>query len=546
MSSLTLHSIDTWVIFGYFLLIFIVSAILIARSRREGGSENARKYFLGGKGFGWFVIGASLFASNIGSEHLVGLAGAGASGEFAAAQIEIMAAFMLLLLGWVFVPFYLKTGVYTMPEFLEIRYNAWARGYLSWASVIAYVLTKISITLVAGGLVLTALLGIDFWWSTLIIVAVTGLYTILGGLKAVLYTDMIQLFVLLGGAVAVVYFGLEAVGGWGNVVASTEPSYTRLWRTMSDDAFPWTGILIGAPILGVWYWCTDQFIVQRVLAAQNIKAARRGAIFAGFLKLTPMFLFVIPGLIAFVLSQGENPLIEFPVIQGETAYDSALPLLAMSVLPEGFRGLVIAGLIAALMSSLSSVFNSCSTLFTMDIYRKYKPEAKEVELVKVGRWATVLIIGLSLAWIPVLQSLEGGLFQKLQSLQAYIAPPIAAVFLWGVATRRVDGRGAKMALIVGSLLGLARLVLESARVELPGVLSVFTEMNFLHFAIFIFAVSSALLFFVRHRDSDDWTVEAGASDLSLLSIQRITGNRTNMVLSAVLVFSILIIWYAFS
>lgn len=546
MSSLTLHSIDTWVIFGYFLLIFIVSAILIARSRREEGAENARKYFLGGKGFGWFVIGASLFASNIGSEHLVGLAGAGASGEFVAAQIEIIAAFMLLLLGWVFVPFYLKTGVYTMPEFLELRYNSWARGYLSWASVIAYVLTKISITLVAGGLVLTALLDIDFWWSTLIIVAVTGLYTIIGGLKAVLYTDMIQLFVLLGGAVAVVYFGLDAAGGWDKVVASTEPSYTSLWRTMSDDAFPWTGILIGAPILGVWYWCTDQFIVQRVLAAKNIKVARRGAIFAGFLKLTPMFLFVIPGLIAFVLSQGENPLIEFPVINGETAYDSALPLLAMSVLPEGFRGLVIAGLIAALMSSLSSVFNSCSTLFTMDIYRKYKPEAEEVELVRVGRWATVLIIGLSLAWIPVLQSLEGGLFQKLQSLQAYIAPPIAAVFLWGVATRRVDGRGAKIALIVGSLLGLARLVLESTGVELPGVLSVFTEMNFLHFAIFIFAVSSALLFFVRDRNQVDWTVEAGASDLSLLSIKRITGNRTNMVLSAVLVLSILIIWYAFS
>lgn len=544
MTQLSLHSVDTWIIIGYFILIFAISAILIVRERRAK-AEGTNEYFLGGRNAGWFIIGASLFASNIGSEHLVGLAGAGASGEFAAAQIEIIAAFMLLLLGWVFVPFYLRSGVFTMPEFLELRYNSWARGYLSWASVIAYVLTKVSITLVAGGLVLTALLGINFWTGTLIIVAITGLYTILGGLKAVLYTDMVQLFVLLGGSIAVVYFGLEAAGGWGQVMAKTEPSYTSVWRAMSDETFPWTGILIGAPILGVWYWCTDQFIVQRVLAAKNIAVARRGAIFAGFLKLTPMFLFVLPGVLAYVLSQGPNPVLEFPLVNGDPAYDSALPVLVMTVLPEGFRGLVIAGLIAALMSSLSSVFNSCSTLFTMDIYRKYNADATSKELVSVGRVATVVIILLSLAWIPVLQSMDGGLFTKLQSLQAYIAPPIAAVFLMGILTKRVDGRGAKMALIIGSILGLLRLVLESANLSLPRVLGSFTEMNFLHFAIFLFAISTTVLLLFKDRAGLQ-IEDSSRSSLTLSSIQSIKGTKLNAALSVLLVLSILIIWYAFS
>lgn len=545
MSSVSMHTTDITVIVGYFVLIFILSAVLIRRDRQKSKERSASEYFLGGRGIGWFVIGASLFASNIGSEHLVGLAGAGASGEFAAAQIEILAAFMLLLLGWVFVPFYIRTGVYTMPEFLELRYNSWTRSFLSWASVIAYILTKISITLVAGGLVLTSLLGINFWTGTLIIVAITGLYTILGGLRAVLYTDMVQLFVLLGGAVAISYYGLNAAGGWDQVLATTDANYTSLWRVMSDESFPWTGILLGAPILGVWYWCTDQFIVQRVLAAKNIKQARQGAIFAGFLKLSPLFIFVIPGVIAFSLSQGPNAIIEFPVVAGETSYDSALPLLTMAVLPVGFRGLVIAGLIAALMSSLSSVFNSCSTLFTMDIYKKHRPNVSEKKLVQVGRWATVVIIVLSLAWMPVLQSLKGGLFEKLQSLQAYIAPPIAAVFLIGILSKRVDGKGAKGALIVGASLGMLRLIMESVGLQFPGVFSIFTEMNFLHFALFVFIVSSVILVFWRDRSEVEININRN-KELSLGSLREVTGTRVNAVLSLLLVVSILIIWYAFS
>ena len=539
MKNLTLHSVDLYVILGYFALIFAVGIYFIVKANKDrSASEN---YFLGGRNLGWFAIGASLFASNIGSEHLVGLAGAGAAGEFPAAQIEILAALMLLLLGWLFVPFYLRTQVYTMPEFLEVRYDRWARGYLSWVSVVAYVLTKISITIIAGGIVLTSVLDVNFWTAAVIIVLITGLYTVLGGLKAVVYTDVIQLFVLLGGSITLTIYGLNAAGGWSEVTAATESTYTSLWRSVSDDSFPWTGILLGAPILGVWYWCTDQFIVQRVLAAKNIDQARRGSIFAGFLKLSPLFIFVIPGVIAYVLSVGQDPILAFPVQDGKVVYDAALPTLTMAVLPVGLRGLVVAGLIAALMSSLSSVFNSCSTLFTMDIYKRYRPDAEDKKLVRVGQVATVVLVIFGMAWVPVLQSLDGGLFEKLQSLQAYIAPPVAAVFLIGILNKKVNANGAKYALVVGAALGLLRLTLEALGVEATGVLGVFIDMNFLHFAVFLFVVCVLILFGVSMRSSIgsfQWKI----ADESVVAAQP---SSLNKVLSVALILSILILWYVF-
>ncbi|CAE7423652.1 unnamed protein product, partial [Symbiodinium sp. CCMP2456] len=235
----------------------------------EKGGQSAG-YFLGGKNIGWFAVGASLFASNIGSEHLVGLAGAGASGAFPMAQFEILAAIMLLVLAWVFVPIYLRLGVFTMPQFLERRYGSWSRSYLTWVSLIGYVLTKISLTIIAGGIIFVSLLGIDFWLGATLVVVITGVYTIFGGLRVVVYTDMIQMFILLAGALAIGYFGLQELGGWNQLQARTDEAYTSLWRPLSHPDFPWTGILFGAPILGIWYWCTDQFIVQRVLAARNI------------------------------------------------------------------------------------------------------------------------------------------------------------------------------------------------------------------------------------------------------------------------------------
>ena len=520
----TIEVLDYVVIGVYFLIVFVIAGWATWQERKQSGPTSSG-YFLGGRNTGWFVIGASLFASNIGSEHLVGLAGAGASGGFPAGQFEILAALILLILGWVFVPFYLKSGVYTMPEFLEKRYNSTAKYYLSVISIIAYVLTKISVTIAAGGIVFTAILGIDFWTGAIIIVIATGIYTVFGGLKAVIYTDMIQMFVLIGGSIAVTVYGLMALGttpgGEGAVVDFTQGSIGEgwktllttagenkglmsLWRGVEDADYPLIGILLGAPILGVWYWCTDQFIVQRVLAAKDTSNARKGTIFGGFLKLLPLFLFVIPGTIAFalhsnielgtlpgamldpdtgqwvtqagnyswgilsevtnikidgqlvrhiVLEKGDNGLLA-PVTQP----DSALPALVIRLLPVGVKGLVVSGLLAALMSSLSSVFNSTSTLFTMDIYSKLREKfgtkpAKEKEYVIVGQIATVVLVGFGLAWIPAMKFIEGGLFKYLQSVQAYISPPIAAVFLFGIFSRRINGTGALAALGTGIRIG---------------------------------------------------------------------------------------------
>jgi SSS family solute:Na+ symporter len=481
-----LDTADWVVIIAYFVAVFVVA---FAMTRRAATRSTAEGYFLGGRNSGWFVIGASLFASNIGSEHLVGLAGTAAASGVAVGQFEILASLILLILGWLFVPFYLRSGVFTMPEFLERRYSPAARGYLAVVSIFAYVVTKISVTIAAGGIVFETLMGIDFWTGALVVVVATGIYTVFGGLRAVLYTDMLQMFVLLSGAVAVTWFGLQALGGWGAMYETAGSSFFTLWKPMSDADFPWTGILLGAPILGVWYWCTDQFIVQRVLSARNLDHARRGALFGGYLKLLPLFLFVIPGVIAYALSQQGRLTLGSP--------DQALPALIGSLLPAGMKGLVVAGLLAALMSSLSSVFNSCSTLITWDIYKKLRPQASERTLVLVGQIATLLLVLLGLAWIPMMKLISGQLYHYLQSVQAYISPPIAAVFLLGVFWRRVNASGAIASLLCGFVLGSTRLALELYKPHLrPGLLYWYSDINFLHFAILLFVVCCAVLVLV--------------------------------------------------
>jgi SSS family solute:Na+ symporter len=478
-----LQLLDWAVIALYFVVIYIVAFRHGARSRR-GSTE----YFLAGRNVGWFVIGASIFASNIGSEHLVGLAGSGAAGAFPAAQFELIAAFALLLLGWLFVPFYVRSGVFTMPEFLERRYSAGARNYLAGVSILAYVLTKISVTIAAGGIVFEALMGLDFWTGAVIIVVATGVYTVMGGLRTVLYLDMLQMFVMIGGAVAVTSIGLVHVGGWDALRETAGPRFFDLWRATSDPEFPWTGIIFGAPILAIWYWCTDQFIVQRTLSAESVHAARRATIFAAFLKQLPLFLFVLPGVIAYALAQ-----------QGKlelTDSDGALPALIGTILPVGLKGLVVAGLLAALMSSLSSVFNSCATLITMDVYKRIAPDHSERRLVLVGQIATVLMVAFGLAWIPFMDFISSELYVYVQSVQSYISPPIAAVFLVGVLWSRANARGAVAALAAGLVIGLARLVLEVRADTLNGWLQSFATVNFLHFAVLLFLFSVVLLIVV--------------------------------------------------
>jgi SSS family solute:Na+ symporter len=544
MNHQQLTFLDHAVLIGYFALILVVSLYLIVKEKKTSTANASSDYFLGGKNLSWFVIGASLFASNIGSEHLVGLAGAGAAGDFPAAQFEILAAFMLLLLGWLFVPLYLRSGVFTMPQFLERRYGPWARNYLTWVSILGYVITKIALTITAGGIIFTTLMGIDFWTGAIIVVVATGVYTIFGGLKVVVYTDMIQMFILLGGSIALSFYGLEALGGWNEIEKLSAPSYSSLWRPLSDPDFPWTGILFGAPILGVWYWCTDQFIVQRVLAARNIDQARKGTIFAAYLKMLPLFIFVVPGLIAYALSVKEGANFSFPQENGEVLYDAALPMLTMQLLPAGLRGLVVAGLIAALMSSLSSVFNSCSTLFTIDVYQRLKPETSEKQLVQVGRLATGILVILGLAWIPLLDLLEGGLFQKLQSIQSYISPPIASVFLLGVFSKRITAKGAKYALLSGAVLGATRLILELNKTNLPASLSWYVDINFLHFALLLFLICTLILVLVSISESAPNFEKIKSLLYSKSNSEPKQG--TNILLSVVLVLLIGVLWIVFS
>jgi len=475
-----LHVVDILVIVAYFL---VLSGIAYWAARREKNVSS--DYFLAGRDVGWLAVGASLFASNIGSEHLVGLAGTGAASGLAVGHFEWLASFILLLLGWLFVPFYLRSGVYTMPEFLERRYNPAARAYFTWVSIVGYVLTKISVTLFAGGVVMRAVTGLDFWTSAAILIVITGLYVIFGGLRAVIYTEVMQAVVLILGSVTLTFIGLHAVGGWSGLQARVPPDFFSMWKPSSHKDFPWTGIVFGAPILGIWYWCTDQHIVQRVLAARNIPEARRGTIFAGFLKILPVFIFVLPGIIAAALYQDVRGGME----------DSAYPILVTRLLPIGFKGLVLAGMLAALMSSLASAFNSCSTLLTWDVSRKMRPDASEARLVAVGRVTTVILVFLGLAWIPFMKYVSPQLYIYLQSVQAYIAPPIAACFLLGILFPRLNGRGALAALWTGFVLGFARLVLElsKARLTTGSLWAWFAGINFLHFAALLFLLCSAIL-----------------------------------------------------
>ncbi len=531
-----LQALDWIIVAGYFVLVFTVAIVV---TRRAHSRDSSQAYFLGGRNVGWFVIGASLFASNIGSEHLVGLAGSAAAGGIAVAQFEILAAFMLLLLGWVFVPFYMHSAVYTMPEFLERRYSPAARWYLAVVSIAGYVLTKISVTIAAGAIVFEALMGLDFWTGALIVVLATGAYTVFGGLRAVLYTDLVQMFVFLGGAVAITFIGLDAVGGWDVMVASVEPGFMSLWRPATDPDFPWTGILLGAPILGVWYWCTDQFIVQRVLSGRDITQARRGTLFAAYLKMLPLFLFVIPGVIAYALVQQGKLQMASP--------DHALPALIGTLLPTGLRGLVVAGLLAALMSSLSSVFNSCSTLITFDLYKKLRPQASERTLVRVGQLSTLGLVALGLLWIPMMKLISGGLYQYLQSVQAYVAPPIAAVFLIGVFWRRVNSAGAMSSLITGFVLGSTRLLLELNKAELDGLLSAYAGINFLHFAALLFVVCSVVLVVVSLA-----TPAPDEAQLAGLTYQTRGGARSegklgaDLIVSGVLLVIVAWLWWYFA
>ena len=471
-----LESLD-WIVIGiYFLCIFGVTVWVLKRKQKS-----TEEYFLAGRNMGWFVIGCSIFASNIGSEHVVGLAGAGASNKIPMLIYEIQ-AWVVLMLGWLFLPFYSRSGVFTMPEFLELRFDKRSRWILSVFSLVTYVLTKVSVTVYAGGVVVSALLGIDFWTGAMATVILTGIYTVMGGMKAVVYTETLQTIVLILGSLTLTLLGLEAVGGWSSMKATVGSEYLNMWRPVSDPDFPWPSLVITSTIVGIWYWCTDQYIVQRVLTAKNIKEGRRGTIWGGLLKLLPVFLFLVPGIIALALKQ-----------RGEIYWDTpdqAFPVLMTNLLPAGMRGLVAAGLLAALMSSLASLFNSCSTLFTVDIYKKLYPKTDEQKLLYIGRLATVVVVVMGILWIPIMSNISGVLYEYLQKIQAYIAPPITAVFLLGIFYKRINAHGAFVTLVAGFVIAALRIILELMKpfISEESIFYYFGNMNFLLFGVYFFLI----------------------------------------------------------
>ena len=473
------ETLDWIVIAAYFALI---AGISVWSMRKKASS--ASDYFLAGRNIGWFVIGASILSSNVGSEHVVGLSGTAAGSGVVMGHYELH-SWIVLLLGWVFIPFYVRSQVFTMPEFLERRFGPNTRWFLSVVSLLSYVLTKVSVTVYAGAVVIAAFMGFDFWTSALVLVILTGIYTVVGGMRAVAYTEAVQAVVLLLGSIVLTVIGLNELGGWHAMIEATPKEKLNMFPPLSDPDFPWAGILFASPIVGLWYWCTDQYIVQRCLAASSEQEARRGTIFAAYLKLFPFFIFMIPGLIATALAASGKLTLDTP--------DQAFPALVQTLMPVGLRGLLAGGLLAALMSSLASVFNSCSTLFTMDIYRKFKPAAGEPELVRTGRIATAVVVGLGILWIPVMKNISGTLYQYLQSVQSYLAPPIAAVFLLGIFHKRITSAAAMVTLAGGFGLGMLRIVLELQKDQLTGWLQDFASLNFLYFCILLFVVCIVLL-----------------------------------------------------
>ena len=539
-----LGSLD-WIFLILYMLVIAGISIWSIRKSKDSPTD----YFLANRNLGWWVIGASILASNVGSEHIVGLAGEASRSGTVMGHYELH-SWIVLILGWVFVPFYMRSNVYTMPEFLERRFNAKARRLLSIIQLLSYVIAKASVTIFAGALVFNQFLGVGFWEGAIILVIVTGVYTIFGGLHAVMYTEAIQAFVLLIGSAVLLFFGLDRVGGWNGMIAAIPAEKLNMFRPLSDPDFPWLGILIASPIVGVWYWCTDQHIVQRCLAARNEKEARRGTIFAAYLKLLPFFIFLIPGLIAYVLHQrgelilplGEN---------GQTDYNAAFPAMVQQIMPMGLRGLLAGGLLAALMASLASVYNACSTLFTMDIYQKMKPNASGKELVKVGRIATGVVVLLGMAWIPMMGKISSSLYNYLQSVQSYLAPPIAAVFLLGVFFKRLNAKGAYTAMVAGFIVGIIKLSLELFKGDLSGILYDFATINFLYFCIYLFLFSIVVMVVVSllsPKPSDDQIrgLTFATTVAEDRAASRASWNRKDVILSLIVVAIIVAVFVYFS
>jgi solute:Na+ symporter, SSS family len=516
-------------IIALFLILVLSTGFYYAQQQHRQTTTSS--YFLAGRNVGWFALGISLVAADISAEQFIRLTGYGASHGLAIGNMEWIAIFFILMLGWFVAPMILGSAAFTIPEFLGKRIDSRVQGYVSTISISVYIFMRISLTLYAGGYLLENIFGLDFFLSTLILVVITGLYTIVGGMRSVMYTSVVQGMCIILGATALTISGLVEIGGWSGLQAKLPGSFMSFFSSAGDAELPWTGILLGTPVIAIWYWWADQYMVQRIMCARNIERARRGTILAGFLKILPVFILVMPGLIAAVM---------YPGISESIAFTS---LLQGSFLPAGIRGLLLAGILASLMSSLAGIFISTATLFTIDFYKRFRADASEDKLVLVGRLATTGMVVLGILWIPTLSFILPHVFAHQQSIPAYIGPPVAAVFVAAILVKRITARGVIWALLAGEILGIWKLVVELREIT-PLYLGGLAAMNFLHFALFSFLLSLCILVVVSlfpvhsHVHLPAKISYSGSSS----RVSSLLISRNDLVLSGLLIFIVLGLW----
>ncbi|MFN3404166.1 MAG: sodium:solute symporter family transporter [Cytophagaceae bacterium] len=472
-------------IFDFIILGIFFLAVLYIGYKYSNDKKGIAEHFLAGKKISWLLIGPSLFITTVSSEHVIGFPDSGYIQGFTAGNFAWGACLTTLLLAWFFVPFYFKNNLFTTPEYIERRFSRRARWIISGLSIIVYIITKVSVTLFAGALFLEALLGWDKYTSSLILVVITGIITLAGGFKGEIHSHFFHCFILIFCSTIVLITGIYEIGGLSELKNVPE-SYFQVFKSKDHPVYPWTGMLLGAPILQIWYWCTDQYMLQRVLSGKDITNARRGAIFAGYLMLLPSFILLVPGLLAYV-KFGPG------VVDGKTYFS-----LVTQLLPTGVKALAVAAVLSALISSLAASFNSASTLYSLDIYTKLYPKADEFKIVNIGKISTIVLVNLAIVWVSFIGYFSEDIIRNLQTVQSYVAPPYTAIFLVGMLWSRANNKAAMSVLLVGGIFFLCRITLDMYKdsFEQGGIMDTILELNFLYQAFFLFGFYVLLMIVV--------------------------------------------------
>ena len=546
--DLSINSIDLIIIVVYLVGILLIG-ILSVRLKKM----TSEGYFLAGRGLGWVMVGAALFASNISTVHLVGLAASGYNEGLVWGNFEWLAAITLIMLGLVFAPFYFKSRISTLPEFLEKRYGSAARTIMAFIAIIGALFVHIGMSLYAGAVVFQAFFGINVITSILVISVITTIYTVLGGLKAVVVTESVQTVILILGAIVLTGFAIAALPEHGvttmaELKAKLKPGQLNMLHSKEslgllgeggfESGLTWYACLLGYPVLGLWYWCSDQTIVQRVLGAKNKHAAQMGPIFAGFLKILPVFILVFPGVIAYVL---------FKDIIGANA-NQALPVMIDQLLPTGLKGVMAATLLAALMSTIAAALNSSATLVAVDIVKRLRPDTSDRQQIKYGRIAAVVVMLLAMVW-----STQGdkfsSIFEGINKIAAAIAPPVAVVFLFGVFSKRGTSRAAIVTLLAGLVLGIVAFCLDFEPISGHMYLTRGLHMPFMMQAWWLFVICTVIYFGVSYTSPrppadviENYTWE---SPLSVITRGEFQGVKDVRLWAGILVLTLVVMYFIF-